>query len=234
MSLPDIYRSLFGKDQPQDGDVISLSEHGRVGGVSTGQGFKFTVPIDGASPTEGNNPSLTLGYTGDNLTTIDKTEGGSSVENIPGLEFSADNGTTPKTVSITKIPVLSIRPKSTFNSLDNRMTFIPQGLEVSTDNSIYYEIYYRPTLTSASWVSADSHSGVEYDVSATAFTGGVKIFSGYVSTSRNVDRGIQGVLGKLTLSPSRTGVSDILSIVAIRTSTNDGSVLCRLDWKELR
>lgn len=45
-SLPSLYRLLFGKDHIQDGDVISLSEHGRAGGVSTGQGFKFSREVD--------------------------------------------------------------------------------------------------------------------------------------------------------------------------------------------
>lgn len=39
--LSDLYRALFGKDHIQDGSVIDFSEHGRTGGVSTGQPFKF-------------------------------------------------------------------------------------------------------------------------------------------------------------------------------------------------
>ena len=58
--ITSLYTALFGKDHIQDGNVIDFSEHGRVGGVSTGQGFKFVTPIDGATPTEGNNPSLTI------------------------------------------------------------------------------------------------------------------------------------------------------------------------------
>lgn len=37
---------LFGKGGLKDGDVISMAEHGRVGGVSTGQPFKFVSNID--------------------------------------------------------------------------------------------------------------------------------------------------------------------------------------------
>lgn len=46
MALTDIYRALFGKDHIRDGDVIELAEHGRAGGVSTGQGFKFSRQVD--------------------------------------------------------------------------------------------------------------------------------------------------------------------------------------------
>lgn len=70
-----LYSALFGKRELTDSDVVSFSEHGRVGGVSTGQGFKFVTPIDGATPLEGNNPSLVLGYTDGLLTTITKTIG---------------------------------------------------------------------------------------------------------------------------------------------------------------
>lgn len=42
MAITDLYKLLFGKEHIQDGDVISMSEHGRVGGVSTGQGFKYS------------------------------------------------------------------------------------------------------------------------------------------------------------------------------------------------
>jgi len=46
MALTDLYRSLFGKDHIQDGNVIDFSEHGRVGGVSSGQSFKFTRGVE--------------------------------------------------------------------------------------------------------------------------------------------------------------------------------------------
>ena len=55
-----LYSQLFGKKAPVDSGVTDFAEHGRVGGLSTGQGFKFTVPIDGASPVEGNNASYTI------------------------------------------------------------------------------------------------------------------------------------------------------------------------------
>jgi hypothetical protein len=52
-SLTDLYIQLFGKNHIQDGDVIEMSEHGRVGNVSTGTGFKnvytlspYTLELD--------------------------------------------------------------------------------------------------------------------------------------------------------------------------------------------
>lgn len=41
-TIVDKYNLLFGKGAIQDASVVEFSEHGRSGGVSTGQGFKFT------------------------------------------------------------------------------------------------------------------------------------------------------------------------------------------------
>lgn len=46
MSLVDLYQQLFGKNHIKDGDVIGMAEHGRAGGVSTGQGFKVTKNVE--------------------------------------------------------------------------------------------------------------------------------------------------------------------------------------------
>lgn len=54
MSVTDLYKQLFGRKGIQDGNVIEMSEHGRAGGVSTGQGFK-NVAIVGESVRVVNN-----------------------------------------------------------------------------------------------------------------------------------------------------------------------------------
>ena len=77
ITTSDIYKRLFGRKGIADGSVIDMAEHGRVGGVSTGQPFKFTSNIE-LQPTDESqpNPSLVFGYTGGNLTTITKTIAG--------------------------------------------------------------------------------------------------------------------------------------------------------------
>jgi len=60
------------------GDVISLSEHGRVGGVSTGEAYKKVGIVEGLPTDEGkNNSSLHLTYDASgNLLYLDETIGG--------------------------------------------------------------------------------------------------------------------------------------------------------------
>lgn len=60
MNITDLYRILYGRSGTAKGTDIDMSEQGRVGGVDTGQPFKYVSDIDGSLPTEGNNPSLTI------------------------------------------------------------------------------------------------------------------------------------------------------------------------------
>lgn len=46
MTLTDIYQQLFGKTNIENGNVIDMAEHGRIGGVSTGQGLKYVQILD--------------------------------------------------------------------------------------------------------------------------------------------------------------------------------------------
>ena len=49
MIINDLYRKLFGREGTEKGTDIDMSEHGRVGGLSTGQAFKHTILIDKTS-----------------------------------------------------------------------------------------------------------------------------------------------------------------------------------------
>lgn len=44
-ALGDLYNQLFGRSRMADGSVIEMAEHGRSGGVSTGQPFKFSDSV---------------------------------------------------------------------------------------------------------------------------------------------------------------------------------------------
>ena len=48
VTISDTYRKLYGRSGTNKGTDVDVSEHGRVGGVSTGQPFKFTDTPDQA------------------------------------------------------------------------------------------------------------------------------------------------------------------------------------------
>ena len=58
----DRHKLLFGKKGIQDGNVIDMAEHGRGGGVSTGQPFKFTDFINYAIKITESGSITYIGY----------------------------------------------------------------------------------------------------------------------------------------------------------------------------
>lgn len=192
------------------------------GDTDNAVGYRYKVPV---------NASATMKC----ICQTVKSEGGTDLYDIPGLPFTADTDVNPKTVSTTLIPLVSIRVKSAFHSLTNRGLYLPTSVSLATDYGIRYVVLYRPALTNDSWVDVDTtYSGMEYDVSATAVSGGIKIDSDYVGAS-GVRSSInaQGILGKTIMSLGRTGTSDIISLCAVRNSNNNASVSAAIKWKEI-
>ena len=101
-------------------------------------------------------------------------------DELVGFPWAQTTGITPIAVT-TRRPVMSIRPKATFNGRVNRAHIELIGIQLRTiTNDCLYEIVLdAATITGASWVSNNIESAVEYDVSATAITGGVPKISGF-------------------------------------------------------
>ena len=167
-----------------------------------------------------------------------KSEGGEDLYDMPGLPRAADTNTTPRTVSTTVLPIISIRPKTTFNSLENLILAIPKAYDLNTSHPIHYHLIHDGTLTGASWADADTNdSMMEYDVSATAISGGHKVGSGYMGTAGSAQTRAgagNGLLGKTLLWDRQDGVTGILSLCAVRTTGSDATVYAGMEWEEIR
>jgi hypothetical protein len=118
----------------------------------------------------------------------------------------------------TFLPLVSIRlASSRLGSV-----VLPNRVQVLPTTSQNYEVVLvkNPTLTGASWTAVPTDSNVEYDVSATATTGGSIVQTDY--TTASVSGGTPGLSAAtgynfdLQLGASIAGVSDIYT-VAIRT-----------------
>jgi hypothetical protein len=163
-----------------------------------------------------------------------KSEGGENLIAMPGYPFAISNRATAVTVGTTLIPLLSIRPAALYKTYTNRTLIIPEGYTIDTDNAINYRIIYRPTLTGASWAAVNAESAVEYDVSATAISGGVEIEDDFVGGNNRSVRGQAGLLERLIMALGRTGTADILAIAAVRTGAQNATARSGLKWKEIR
>jgi hypothetical protein len=168
-----------------------------------------------------------------------KSKGG--VENERALPFSAATGTAGRSIGGTLDPVIGIRHKDTFNSLTNRGITIPYGVNITTeDQGIRWAVLYDPTsVTGASWVSADADSHMEYDISATAISGGIEIISGFllVGNGNNDIGNLSNVINSrlpLGLDAAGASGSGIALYVVAESFTGTATVRASMEWGELR
>ena len=168
------------------------------------------------------------------------SEGGFNPLGIPG---STQNTVLRNvTTGNDPLPIISIRPRTTFSSITYRGVIIPKAFEVmSEDASIRYEIVLNGSLTGASFADVDTtNSGVQVDVAATAITGGLIIDSGFLTGARDkTESGHIGedIMNKLFLSNDAAGTTtDILTIsVSIINSAGTASDCGgSFSWKEER
>jgi hypothetical protein len=164
------------------------------------------------------------------------SEGGGPLIDIPARTFTAGNGATPISVNARR-PVLSIRPKAQFNQNQNEGIVLPSDLSIRNSTAdIYVEVIRNAVLTGASWTSVDAVNSVcEYDVAATAVSGGQTVFSGYSNVSSGLSTSIKdNLLSRLTIVYSELlQTADTLTIVCTSLG-GAASTVAALNWKEIR
>jgi hypothetical protein len=163
-----------------------------------------------------------------------QTEGG---EEARGFPQSASNGITAIGVT-TRRPVLSIRPKATFNSLTNRAHIELADFEViAKTNDCYFEIVVGGTLTGAAFSSVNADSVAEFDISATAISGGVSIIKGFCLAGSGSVKGASSgdidVRNPLTLSQIDALTANQIPVTIVATSfTGTSNVQSIMNWHE--
>jgi len=111
---------------------------------------------------------------------------------------------------------------------------IPKGYSISTNNPIRLALIHDGTLTGAAWADVDATSSIEYDVSASAITGGHATKIEYLGATNNTRVAAQGLLGKLALWDRQGAETGIYTVAAVKTGAQDASVLASMDWEEIR
>lgn len=134
------------------------------------------------------------------------------------IDHVARRTTALATIGTTFLPLVSIRLASTALGavvLPNRVQVLP-----TTSQNYEVALIKNPTLTGASWSAVSTNANVEFDVSATATTGGSIVQTDYTTASGS--GGAQSLVAAtgynwdMQLGASLAGVSDIYT-VAIRT-----------------
>jgi hypothetical protein len=153
------------------------------------------------------------------------------------IDHVARRTTILGTIGTTFLPVVSIRLASGRTGavvLPNRVQVLP-----TTSQNYEVALVKNPTLTAATWAATvPSDSNVDYDVAATAMTGGTIVQTDYVTASGS--GGVQdtsaatGYNWDLQLGASIAGTSDIYT-VAVRTvsGATTGDVVGSLSFYDL-
>jgi len=129
-------------------------------------------------------------------------------------------------------PIICLRLKSAnIDSVVVPTKFDLYGLQQA---GFIYKIILNPTLTDANWTSAGTDSSIEYDLSATALSGGVTVDQGiFVGAPKGGAASVSSNDVDFSQQLGRTiaGVSDIWCLAAISTSNND-DVAASVSWQE--
>ena len=144
-----------------------------------------------------------------------------------------NSNSTPLTTQDIQYPMIALRLNP--NRLDS--IIVPSNLNVvlepGTNNkpvTVQYRILLNPTLTGNTWTT-HFNGNVDYNITATAVTGGTDIIGGYISSSGSLD--ISSINDfNFQLGRTQVGVSDIFALTL--TPTEDGlNVFCDLSWFEI-
>lgn len=186
--------------------------------------------------TELTNTGDTLSSTSVNLVCMSANKE-SIDETIPAYTFSANRGNSNKAVTAgSTAPVISIRPKLLFSSITNRIPIRPIEVPIiSISNPLLVEVYLNPILTGSTFTSADPNSAVEYDISATSFTGGTRIKTFYVGglSGQSAVTSFVTLTDILFLGLNISGNSaDIITIVVTNLGSGSTQINAGVVWEE--
>ena len=163
-----------------------------------------------------------------------QSEGGFEVRGFP---FSAPP--TISTIAVTtRRPVLSIRPKATYNSRTNRAHIEELLFSMrATTNDSMYEIVVGGTLTGAAWASVDTNSVAEYDTTATAISGGAAVASGIALSGSGVTAGLStkdtDIRNPLVISQIDALTANQINVSVVCTAfTGTSNITALASWHE--
>jgi hypothetical protein len=159
------------------------------------------------------------------------SEGGSTPRVTPRSISTPLTGINLSNTDFT--PVITIRLKST--NIDGVVVPVDIDLYGLQNTAYRYAIFNDVTLTGGTWVSANAESHVEYNITATAYTGGRKILEGIfvggtISGSTSVN--LKEHNSALQLTRKANGGAAEVFLLAVQATTNNDDCVASMIWEE--
>lgn len=160
-------------------------------------------------------------------------------ERIAGYDFSVEGTVTAGSGARTHL--LSVRPKTTFNSITNRVEFVLEDIEmlVTGNSPIYWELCLGQALTTPTYADANAtYSAFEYaDAETLSGSPAVVFASGYCAAS-NQAKGVanRGLTNRYPITLDVAGAVRDMGTLTLLVTGVGGASACRgtIHWKELR
>jgi len=160
-------------------------------------------------------------------------------EKIAGFDFTTRGTVT--SASGARTHLLSVRPKTTFNSITNRVEFVLEdiGLLVTGTNPIYWELCLGQALTTPTYADANAtYSAYEVAEAETLSGSPAVVFaSGFVGAANNVDVAFsQALTNRYPITLDSDGAVRDLGTLTLLVTGLGGTSACQgqIHWKELR
>jgi hypothetical protein len=209
-----------------DGIIYNVHEELNANNVSTVYMRTPNLPLRYEIENTGTAASNTYM---DNICVEAESEGG---YNPKGITRIATTGLTAVTVGSSYVPVISIRLKSAYN----RAQLLPTNFKIynSSNTLVHAMLIARSSLTGASFSSVGDNSIAEYDVSASAYSGGEIIDDVFVSSqgANRTQLHIDTPENLLKVVSDYTGTADILTIVGKSDGTTS-NIYATLQFREV-
>jgi hypothetical protein len=138
----------------------------------------------------------------------------------------------PRTTNLnTTIPLLAIRPATTWKGQVNRAYCRLEDFVLFGTSDGYYSILFNPTLTGGTWSDVGTaHSMMQYNSTATAASGGVPLYVGGLYSDRGAARK-EALNTKDVLTAYSDGSGTNVLCIAF-TSTTNGNTGAAFNWLE--
>lgn len=143
-------------------------------------------------------------------------------------------------IGATYVPLLAIRLAQNINGVSNRAVVYPTRVIVGCETSrTAYRVLLNPaTLTGAAFNAVGGGSCMEFDIAATAFTGGTYLTGGFLPNTADGSESLLTDIFKVNARRLRrapfTGVSDVLLVVGRNEAGGAATMRAGLQWTEVR
>lgn len=189
------------------------------------------------------NTGTTSGAYFDQICSTVVSEGG-YVE--AGQDWSVISPSLRTIASGATLTIMAIRLKTAFRTYANRMIVRSGNLKVFSDgDSIKWRLIKLPNqaaLTGSTWVDVDDDSGVQYNATCTAFTGGDEMDNGFVGASTQGSQKAGGAPASNLPSEAKKNYivqnydstdSEIYVVVATNIGSQSTNVGVGWQWREI-